>query len=488
MLAAILLIHSVSVPGTTLEVNLATQVGQPYDAATIDRDVKTLWTLGKFHDISVETVNSEEGADVVFHVTREPQYTIRDIRLKPNTFGVQISIPPGTMLTAVQAQQVANSAKKQLNEKGYSTAKITWAFTPVGGGRHDLILNVVPGESPKLKLTGETFLHPRPKAYSAEALDQYSARLQSHYIAQGYYDARVTTNEEIKGKEAHVNFVVNRGDLYKPIDMKTVCGCLFDQRREAEKKGILDFNVRMDESLEPQVDLGKPYMVGRISFFGHKRYSDSLIRSHFLLDEGVPLDNMLLRRSVARLNASNLFEPVDEHGVHIITDAKTGTADIVVNLVERKRNYWNFAGPLPLTASLGARLPAWGKGVLELSTYSVSFNLLAFSTILKLTTARRFLPVLSLERSFMPGAGLLSGFAYSPQIPWKYSVMNYGFTQVEQRLTPKLAGARGPDIVIAFQRPKGEAGLLCEAPQPRFRVLRVGATIGLHAVRTLSSF
>ena len=488
MLAAILLIHSVSVPGTTLEVNLATQVGQPYDAATIDRDVKTLWTLGKFHDISVETVNSEEGADVVFHVTREPQYTIRDIRLKPNTFGVQLTIPPGTMLTEVQAQQVANSAKKQLNEKGYSTAKITWAFTPVGGGRHDLILNVVPGESPKLKLTGETFLHPRPKVYSAEAIDQYSARLQSHYIAQGYYDARVNTNEEIKGKEAHVNFVVNRGDLYTPIDMKTVCGCLFDQRREAEKKGVLDFNVRMDESLEPQVDLGKPYTVGRITFLGHKRYSDSLIRSHFLLDEGVPLDNMLLRKSVARLNASNLFEPVDEHGVHIITDAKTGTADIVVNLVERKRNYWNFAGPLPLTASLGARLPAWGKGVLELSTYSVSFNLLAFSTILKLTTARRFLPVLSLERSFMPGAGLLSGFAYSPQIPWKYSVMNYGFTQVEQRLTPKLAGARGPDIVIAFQRPKGEASLLCEAPQPRFRVLRVGATIGLHAVRTLSSF
>jgi hypothetical protein len=104
---------------------------------------------------------------------------------------------------------------------------------------------------------------------------------------------------------------------------------------------------------------------------------------------------MLLRRSVARLNAAGLFDPIDEHGVHILTDARTGIADIVIQLREAKHGRWNFSGPLPLSASIGMRLPAWGRGVLELSTYSVSFNLLAYSTILKLTTARRFFPVLS---------------------------------------------------------------------------------------------
>jgi len=470
-------------------VNLATQVGRPYDAATIDRDVKTLWSLGKFHDIRVETVNSEAGADVVFRVTPEPEFPLRDIRLKPNSFGVQMSVPDGTKLTRAKAQEIAITAQRQLNEKGYSTAKISWDFTPAPPGRYDLILHVVPGESLRLKATGDTSLHPRPKVYSASAIDAYSARLQSHYIAQGYFNAKVSTTEEIKGKDAFVNFSVTKGDFHHPLDMKAVCGCLMDQRRDAEKKGILDFNARMDQSGIPTVETGKPYTVGRITFLGHKRYSDTLIRRHFLLDEGVPLDNMLLRRSITRLNASNLFEPVDERGVRIITDVRTGTADIMVNLVERKHNYWNFAGPLPLTASLGARLPAWGRGALELSTYSVSFNLLAFSSILKLTTARRFLPVLSLERAFMPGAGLLSGFAFSPQIPWKYSVMNYGFTQFEQRLTPKLTGTRGPDLVITFERPAGgEAALLCEAPQPRLRALRTAALIGLHAARTLSSF
>jgi hypothetical protein len=471
-----------------LEVNLATQVGRPYDAATIDRDVKTLWSLGKFHDIRVETVNSDDGADVVFRVTPEPQYPLRDIRLKPNTFGIQMTMPPGTVLNQARAQELAIAAQRQLNERGYSKAKITWAFSPASAGRYDLLLNVVPGQSLRLKATGEISLHPKPKVYSASAIDNYTARLQSHYIAQGYYDSKVTTSEEIRGKDAIVNFSVDRGELHKPIDMKAMCSCLFDQRREAERKGILDFNARLDESGVPQVDLGKPYTVGRITFTGNKHYSDTLVRRHFLLDEGVPLDNMLLRRSVARLNASNLFEPVDEHGVHIITDARTGSADIVITLTERKHNFWNFAGPLPLTASIGARLPAWGRGVLELSTYSVSFNLLAFSSILKLTQARRFLPILSLERSFMPGVGFLSGFSYSPQLPWKYSAMNYGFTQFEQRIGPKLAGIRGPDLVVSFQRPSGEAALLCEAPKPRYHALRTGAMIGLHVVRTLSQF
>jgi len=174
--------------------------------------------------------------------------------------------------------------------------------------------------------------------------------------------------------------------------------------------------------------------------------------------------------------------------VRILTDARTGTADIVVQLTERKHGYWNFGGPLPLTASIGARLPAWGRGLLELSTYTVSFNLLAYSSILKLTTARRFLPVLSLERSFLPGAGFLSGFSIAPQIPWKYSLMNYGFTQFEQRVGPPLAGARGPDLIIAFERPGGETALVCEAPKPRFHVARTGAGIALHTARTLASF
>ena len=163
-------------------------------------------------------------------------------------------------------------------------------------------------------------------------------------------------------------------------------------------------------------------------------------------------------------------------------------ADIDIHLNERKHGSWNFSGPLPLSATISVRLPAWGQQVLELSSYAVSFNLLAYSSILKLTTARRFLPILSLERPFTPGAGFLSGFAYSPQIPWKLQAANYVFTQFERRIQPVLAGQRGPDITVSFQRPAGEAALICESPKPRFSTARMVVGVGLELLRSFASF
>jgi hypothetical protein len=114
--------------------------------------------------------------------------------------------------------------------------------------------------------------------------------------------------------------------------------------------------------------------------------------------------------------------------------------------------------------------------------------MLAYSSILKLTTARRFLPILALERPFTPGAGFLSGFALSPQIPWKLTAANYFYTQFDRRIQPLLAGQRGPDILVSFQRHGGEATLICESPKPRFATARMAVGIGLNVVRSFATF
>src|SRR4029078_3119655 len=102
--------------------------------------------------------------------------------------------------------------------------------------------------------------------------------------------AKVNITREVKGKYAMVNFDVVRGSFHRPLDMKVLCGCLFTQRREAERKGIVDFSASLAESGVPKVQLGKPYPVGRIRFYRHKRYSVSPIRSTLVPDEGGPRD------------------------------------------------------------------------------------------------------------------------------------------------------------------------------------------------------
>jgi len=488
VLATLLLIHSVTLPGAVSGVDLATQVGRPYDSAAVAKDVRTLWKLGRFQDIRVETIERPEGADIIFHATPEPQYALHEVKLKPNPYGIQLTVPANSRLTRAEAHDLARAAERQLNDRGYWKAKVDWQFEPTTNNRYDLLLSVKPGESPKVRATGDTSLHP-PKVYSNGAIDNYAAKLTSHYIALGYYDAKVNVTREVKGKYAMVNFDVVRGSFHRPIDMKVLCGCLFSQRREAERKGIVDFSASLDESGVPQVQLGKPYTVGRISFFGHKRYSDSTIRRNLVLDEGAPLDSERLRTSLNRLNRSGMFENIDERQVQIKDTLRPGVADINIRLVERKHGAWNFSGPLPLTASISMRLPPWGQRVFELSSYAVSFNMLAYSSLLKLTTAKRFLPILALERPFTPGAGWLSGFAFSPQIPGKLMAANYLYTQFDRRIQPLLAGQRGPDILVTFKRPAGgEATLICESPKPRFYIPRMALSIGLNVVRSFAAF
>src|ERR1051326_1686894 len=47
-------LRSVSVHGAAPDVTLTTQVGRPYDAASVSSDLHKLWNLGRFSDIRAE--------------------------------------------------------------------------------------------------------------------------------------------------------------------------------------------------------------------------------------------------------------------------------------------------------------------------------------------------------------------------------------------------------------------------------------------------
>ena len=391
-----------------MDVKLATQVGQTYDAASIAKDVRTLWDLGRFSDVRVETEQDDDGVDVAFHVTPEPRYDLHEVRFEPHSFGIQLALPAGTLLTRAQAAKIAASARGQLAERGYTNAQVEWHLAPVSHGQVDLIVKIDAGQQGR-----------RPK--------------------------------EPKMPEAP----------------RALCACLFEERREAEWKGILDFNASIDESGVASIERGRAYTLGRLTFYGHHHYSDALIRSHFLVDEGAPLDLFLLRQSVVRLNRAGLFEPLDEHQVHITPNERTGTADVTLYLTERKRHSWNIGGPVPLAASISGRV---------ISTYALSFHLVAFSTILKLATNKRLLPVFSLEKAFTPGEGWKSGLTFVPQFGWRGTVLSYGSTQLQQRIMPKLMGVRAPDLAVT----SGEKTLVCRYPKPRLYAARIGASFVLR--------
>lgn len=542
-------VRSVTVQGTDAHVPLATQVGQEYDTAVIDKDVKALWATGRFSDIRVKREEQEDGTAVIFDVVETQTQPLHEMRIEPSTFGVQFKLPEGTPMDRERAHEAARRTREELRAEGFQNAEVDYKLTPYIGRQVNLTLTVDPGQRVRVKqldFTGDVGLDPKDlrramqalrvrrvfppipgiwsgwrlfPAYSPDAVQSDLGRVQSLYLSKGYLDVSLRLDDiKVNHGDANIAVHVEAGPRYSvataSIDGAAapdvtspgqLCPSLFSARREAEKQGIADFQATLDargmepSNLVPAVDLavttekGRPYHIGRIDFSGRQHFSDLVVRRNMLLAEGDLLDEKLLRKSMMRINQAGFFEPVTERDVHIQTDEDSGIANINIQLHERKGGAWSFSGPVgpvsiggPLEANIRSRLPAWGSGLLELSTYSAAISLYAFLPPLipaiSLLPKGTILPILAIQRPYVPGEGWRSGFMIAPQLGWRALGAIYGVTQIQQRLLPKLAGDRGliPELPVTVETHKGEAMMYCEPAPPRLAALRMGASFALR--------
>ena len=513
-LPSVPLVTFVAVHGVEAPVHLATQAGRPYDAKVIEQDVRALWSTGRFEDIRVESNADGDGVSVIFRLLIAPELQLHEIHIEPSSFGLHSKIAQGTLLSRWRAFAIALEARKRLNAEGYVNARVDYSLLPFSGHKVDLRLTVHAGQPVDVKeveFRGNPGLDVKelkramrttrirrvfPKipgvwsgwqlfpTYNPDALNADVNRVRSTYFSKGYFDAGVQlAHTEIQGRAAKVSIGVDAGPRYRSVAgfgvaaSRDLCTCLFAARRDANHRGVLDFDVRLNirrthvapgampiADLTASVQEGLPYRIRRIEFTGNHRYSDATARRNLLLDESQPLDERLLRMSIARLNQNGQFEHVNETGVSIQRNQNTGEADIVIGLTERKHRAWSVSGPLgpfsfagPLRASLSTRLPPWGQGLLELSTYTASVSLVAFAhpliPVLSITAKKFFMPVLALERAYSPAEGWKSGFFLAPQLGWRSSVLHYAASQIEGRLgTAPMAGrSLEPELAVIVE-------------------------------------
>jgi len=248
-------VRSVTVTGTGLPVTLATQVGQPYNAALLSRDVRTLWNMGRFEDVRVKA----DGSAVTFYVVETRQFLLQKMLMEPSNLGVRLAVPEGTLLDRLRAQAIAREARKQLEADGYANAQVYPEFVPVSTSKADLRLTITPGDRTRvseIQFVGVPVLDPAQlrqelramrirhilgwrllPAYSAEAVDADLARLRSLYLSQGYFEAKVRLdNTEIQSKNVSIAIRIDAGprshSTTRPCDL---CAALLRERREAER-------------------------------------------------------------------------------------------------------------------------------------------------------------------------------------------------------------------------------------------------------------
>jgi hypothetical protein len=381
----------------------------------------------------------------------------------------------------------------------------------------------------------------RRPLYETRAVEADLARLRSFYVSHGYFDARVgVASVTFDGGDAILTLEVQSGPKYAvrhieidginsergptaidstgefPID--TLCTRLFDARRSAESQGLLDFAVELEIShtdgpalpntgrgwvdLTARVQTGSAYTVGRIDFSGHHRINESTLRRAMALQERSPFDVGKLRASLARLDRSGLFEPLTPGDIEIRKKPDTLTADLTVAIHERSGRRWSLSGPFGpsafglLEATISSRLPPWGRGTFEASTYYLTFSAIGFSNPLIRLLPIRVRPsppaLLVLERPYLPGQPLLSGFALSPQLSARRLLAGYGLTHLDRVVQAALIGeppdSSGLLIPISRRHTSGGGGseaasfLICKSQARSHQRLRRGAAIAAGLV------
>ena len=288
------------------------------------------------------------------------------------------------------------------------------------------------------------------------------------------------------------------GAAAQPVELESVrqmCACLLEARRIAESQGRIDFSVAVETSedvppigVTAHLRMGPQYVVGRIDFTGHVNVNDSTLRRAFTLRERELFDVGKLRRSLARLNDIGLTAPVTLADVVVTRRPDGVTADMTIPLRKRGWRSWSLSGPIvpglgSYQASISSRLPVWGRGALDASTYLVTLNVLALArpSLGILSVLSKAPPVVLLERPYLPGQGWLSGFAVSPQLsPWT-TVTHYGRTHVRRGVHALLDDPSKQTLAVPMVgagRPAGEF-FVCESEGSRWRWLRRGA---VHAI------
>jgi outer membrane protein insertion porin family len=105
------------------------------------------------------------------------------------------------------------------------------------------------------------------------------------------------------------------------------------------EEGIVDITITIDE--------GKQFQLRRLEFTGNTFTRDRVLRREFLLNEGDVYNQNYLEISIARLNQTQYFDPIDkDQDVEMRTDDEKGDVDLNVKVKEKGRQQISFNGGL----------------------------------------------------------------------------------------------------------------------------------------------
>jgi outer membrane protein insertion porin family len=392
-----------AVSESTILNRIKVRAGDTFDGGAINKEIKRLYAMGYFNDVSVETEELPEGVVVTFTVDEKP--VIEDIDFRGNThirtgrLKKKIEIKEGVLLDYNTLSRDVSAIRDTYIENGYSkvrvdekiqrdpeTGKVTVIFDidegiplKIKGIEVEGNTHIPDNEIKKYMATKPAFFFLQKGAYDEEKFQSDLDRIRTVYRTKGFLDAKVSSRLKYgeDGKTLYVIVIVDEGKRYlvgdieirgelgfpedqiynkmrmrpgDPFDYKLIKDDVDAVRAFYYDRGYMNADVGMQHKYDPASDRMdilyniKSYdevYVGKVNVIGNTKTKDQVIRRELRVYPGEIYDGEKLKYSKERIYNLGFFE--DVYFETVPTDEQN-VKDLNVTVKETKTGELSFGG------------------------------------------------------------------------------------------------------------------------------------------------
>ncbi|HMA84968.1 MAG TPA: outer membrane protein assembly factor BamA [Desulfosalsimonadaceae bacterium] len=350
-----------------------TRPGDAYDEKQLSRDIESIFAMGYFDDIRVETETEPDGKVVIFRVEEKP--TIKLIEVSGNRvyedqeIKDNIDITSGSILNIFRIKRNIKQIETLYQEKNYHNVKVTYKVEELDHNQANLEFQIDEGKKLRIREIrfegNEAFddktlkkkMKTSKKGFfswltgsgdlDTETLNQDMMKLSDFYHNNGYAEARIGEPEiiykdnwiyiEIKideGKRFKMGEVRLAGDLIQPAESLHEKLASPEEEyfnRQAIRQDVMtlsdvysdDGYARADIVPEIQkqeeaqaidiifhIQKNEPVYFERIVIEGNTKTRDKVIRRELEVYEGEKYDGSGLKKSIRELYRLDYFQDV----------------------------------------------------------------------------------------------------------------------------------------------------------------------------------
>ncbi|MGE0369097.1 MAG: outer membrane protein assembly factor BamA [Candidatus Dadabacteria bacterium] len=231
-----------------IALNITSKVGEPLSAATVREDIKKIYNMGSFEDVSAETEDVPGGVELIYVVKEKP--VVADLRIvgnddiKSDKILEVITVKEGRIIDLANVKKSQEAISELYSQNGLVGTEVTYSIEPEAEGTVSVTFEIKEGKKAYIKQVNfvgneglptkvvKKGLYSKPKGmfsfiskkglYNPQEIEGDSDRIRTTYIDNGYLDVKVSKPEIVYSDEKKgyiITFKIDEGKQYTVSDL-----------------------------------------------------------------------------------------------------------------------------------------------------------------------------------------------------------------------------------------------------------------------------